>query len=150
MLVLLVWAAGCGMHPDEAPSADEELLSTLGLGGGAQLHRITLGGRGAEEHAVPARIQASPGDAVEFLTVDHRVHTVVFPADSLRAEILTFLDETGQRASPPLVSLGSRFFLRLQEAPTGRYPFVSEGHGGTAWGIVEVGISQDSLAANPS
>ena len=138
------------MPPDETPSADEELLSTLGLDSRAQLHRISLGGRGAEEHAVPARIQANPGDAVEFLTVDHRVHTVIFPADSLSAEILNFLNETGQRASPPLVSLGSRFFLRLLEAPAGRYPFVSEGHGGRAWGVVEVGIPQDSLTLNPS
>jgi plastocyanin len=117
--------------------ADE--ARALGLSPGAHLHLVTLGGRGSEEHAVPTRIQASPGDAVEFRSVDHRVHTVTFPPDSLSPEILSYLESTSQRSSPPLVFRGSRYIVKLRDAPPGRYPFVSEGHGGKAWGVVEVG-----------
>ena len=93
---------------------------------------------------MPTLIQAAPGDGVEFRTVDHRVHTLSFVADSLPQEIRTFLEATGQMASPPLVSRGSRFILRLQNAPIGRYLFVSEGHGGVARGVVEVGSPPES------
>jgi plastocyanin len=112
----------------------------LGLAPGAELHRVTLGGRGSEEHAVPTRIQASPGDAVEFRTVDHRVHTLFFVADSLAPELRSYMESTGQMASPPLVVRGSRFIVRLQNAPPGRYLFVTEGHGGSARGVLEVGL----------
>ena len=130
---------GCGGSEAGAPGSDPEVLEALGLSPRAQLHRVTLGGRGAEEHAVPTRIQASPGDGVEFLTVDHRVHTLTFLLDSLSWEGRRFLEESGQISSPPLVSRGSRFILNLQDAPPGRYPFVSEGHGGRAEGLVQVG-----------
>lgn len=102
------------------------------------MHTVVLGGRGAEEHAVPSHLQVRPGDAVEFRTVDHRVHTVVFPPDSLSAPLRAFLESTGQGASPPLVSRDSRYVLRLEGAPPGRYPFVSRGHGGTARGSIRV------------
>jgi plastocyanin len=131
--------SGCVGSETDATGGDAELLEAMGLSPRARLHRITLGGRGAQEHAVPTLIQASPGDGVEFLTVDHRVHTVSFPADSLSPEVRLFLSESGQRSSPPLVSRGSRFILNLQNAPPGRYPFVSEGHGGRAGGVVQVG-----------
>ena len=130
---------GCVGAEAEAPGSDPEVLEALGLSSRAQLHRVTLGGRGAEEHAVPTRIQASPGDGVEFLTVDHRVHTLTFLLDSLSSEGRRFLEESGQISSPPLVTRGSRFILNLQNAPPGRYPFVSEGHGGRAEGLVQVG-----------
>ena len=113
---------------------------TLGLPSGAELHLVTLGGRGSEEHVVPTRIQASPGDAVEFRTVDHRVHTLTFLTDSLTQEVRLFLESTEQMASPPLISRGSRFIIRLQNAPPGRYLFVTEGHGGSARGVLEVGL----------
>lgn len=120
-----------------------EEARALGLPAGALLHRVTLGGKGAQEHAVPTRIQAFPGDGVEFRSVDHRVHTVEFLADSLTVEVREFLESSGQIASPPLVTRGSRFVLRLQNAPVGLYFFMSEGHGGTAFGVVEVGIPAD-------
>jgi plastocyanin len=138
-LILLLPLSGCGRAVGGGADAAVEDVESLGLPSGAQLHRITLGGRGSEEHAVPTLIQAEPGDGVEFRTVDHRVHTLTFPADSLSPEVLAFLDSTGQMASPPLVTRGSRFIVRLQNAPPGRYFFVSEGHGGTARGVIEVG-----------
>ena len=143
LLVFLIFSVGLGgCQGTEGEVGDPSALDAgaLGLSSGAQLHRITLGGRGSEEHAVPTRIQASPGDAVEFRTVDHRVHTLEFSSDSLDGEVLDFLDSTGQLASPPLVFRGSRFILRLQNAPPGRYLFLSEGHGGGARGLIEVGL----------
>lgn len=139
--LVILWATlgGCRGSGEHVQDMAAEEAKALGLPSGAQLHRVTLGGRGAEEHAVPTRIHASPGDGVEFRTVDHRVHTLEFIVDSLTHEVRAFLESTGQVASPPLVSRGSRFILRLQNAPNGRYLFISEGHGGTARGVVEVG-----------
>jgi hypothetical protein len=65
---------------------------------------------------------------------------VTFPPDSLTPEVRAFLESTGQTNSPPLVFRGSRFIVKLENAPNGRYPFVSEGHGGIARGVVEVGL----------
>jgi hypothetical protein len=138
-LLLSLGLFGCrGAGSGEPPGSEAE-LQTLGLPPGTAIHRITLGGRGADEHAVPTRIDAAPGDAVEFRTVDHRVHTLKFVLDSLAPEVRSFLVATGQDESPPLVSRGSRFILRLSDAPVGRYLFVTEGHGGSARGIVLVG-----------
>lgn len=137
--VTLLSLAGCSGSGAEGLGADAEALQALGLSPRAQLHQVTLGGRGAEEHAVPTRILASPGDGVQFVTVDHRVHTLAFPLDSLSTEVRFFLEESGQISSPPLVTRGSRFILNLKDAPPGRYPFVSDGHGGRAVGLIQVG-----------
>lgn len=144
LLTLAVVFGGCqgpGLGGDDSVA---EEARALGLPSGAQLHRVTLGGRGSEEHAVPTRILASPGDGIEFLTVDHRVHTLNFVADSLTDEVHAFLESTAQMASPPLVSRGSRFILRLQNAPIGRYLYVSEGHGGVARGVIDVGFPPET------
>ncbi len=95
---------------------------------------------------MPRFIDAFPGDAVEFHTVDHRVHMIRFPADSLFAQARAFLKETGQESSPPLAFRGSRFLLLLEGAPPGRYPFLSEGHGGVMGGAVEVRSLPDTLS----
>ncbi|MGW8267822.1 MAG: hypothetical protein ACWGSQ_15760 [Longimicrobiales bacterium] len=132
------------------PDPEVEGARALGLEGGARLHRVILGGRGSEEHLLPARTRAVPGDAVEFVTVDHRVHNLSFPPDSLTPEALNFLTSTAQESIPPLLHRGNRFILRLSGAPVGRLPFVSEGHGGTAYGVIEVIPPTDSLATGPS
>lgn len=137
--VISLSLTGCLGSDAEAPGSDPEALQALGLSPGVQLHRVTLGGRGAEEHAVPTLVLASPGDGVEFVTVDHRVHTLMFPVDSLSPAVRLFLEESGQISSPPLVTRGSRFILNLTNAPPGRYLFVSDGHGGRAGGLVQVG-----------
>ena len=150
LLILLAAVGGCRGSEGGAEDRDAEDARALGLPPGAQLHRISLGGRGAEEHAIPTSIRALPGDGVEFRTVDHRGHTLTFVADSLTLEVHAFLEATGQMASPPLVSLGNRFIVRLQNAPHGRYLYVSEGHGGVAWGVVEVGPPSETDSSQTS
>jgi plastocyanin len=138
VILVLFGVVGCGFFGHTEPDPQVEEARVLGFPAGARLHRIILGGRGATEHAMPALIQARPGDGVEFLSADHRVHTLTFPADSLAPEVHSFLVATGQLEIPPLVSRGTRFVLHLLDAPPGRYPFVSEGHGGLAHGVVLV------------
>jgi plastocyanin len=150
LLLLALSSGGCDGPPDPGPDPEVEGAEALGLAEGARLHRVILGGRGSEEHVLPARIQASRGDGVEFVTVDHRVHTVWFPSDSLSPQAMAFLTSTEQLESPPLLQRGSRFVLVLEDAPPGRYPFITQGHGGRASGVIEVGVSVDSLARGPS
>lgn len=139
LLFFLSFLGGCQESQSEASLRRLEEAQALGLSSGAELHQVTLGGRGSEEHAVPTIIQALPGDAVEFRTVDHRVHTLMFLPDSLSTTVRGYLETTGQMGSPPLVSRGSRFIVRFDDAPQGRYPFESKGHGGVAKGVVVVG-----------
>lgn len=139
-LLLAPLPGSCGPGEGSPPDPELEGARALGLARGARLHRVVLGGRGSEEHVLPGRIQANRGDAVEFVTVDHRIHTVVFPRDSLTAESFRFLAESGTEASPPLPARGSRFLLRLEGAPPGRYPFLSQAHGGVAHGVIEVAM----------
>jgi hypothetical protein len=87
---------------------------------------------------------------VEFATVDHRLHWVTFPPDSLPPPLAAYLAATGQGESPPLHSRGSRFIILLEGAPPGRYPFVSQGHGGIAHGVINVEAPADSLASRGS
>jgi hypothetical protein len=126
-VLILLGLPGCGLVSHGEPDPQVEEARALGLPEGARLHRVTLGGRGATEHAVPPLIQARPGDGVEFLTEDHRVHTVTFPADSLEPEVHAFLEASGQLGSPPLVSRGTRFVLQLRDAPTWTLPFCERG-----------------------
>jgi plastocyanin len=150
LFLLAVLLVACGPGPDSGPDPELEGARAAGLEDGARLRRVILGGRGSEEHVLPLRIRAAPGDGVEFVTVDHRVHLVSFPPDSLFPEGAAFLDSTEQGMSPPLLYRGSRFILRLEGAPSGRYPFVSQGHGGVAHGVIEVDVGSDSLASGPS
>ena len=150
LLLSLLLAAGCGDGPEASPDPELEGAKVLGLAEGARLHRVILGGRGSEEHLLPARIRVAPGDGVEFVTVDNRVHTISFPPDSLSPEALAFLTSTAQKSSPPLLSRGQRLIFNLVDAPVGRFPFFAQGHGGTAFGVIEVGLPSDSLVREPS
>ena len=79
--------------------------------------------------------------------MDHRVHVLSFFLDSLPREHREFLTRAGVDAIPPLLSRGSRFLFLLEGAPEGRFPFLTEGHGGVASGVIEVGVTPDSLAS---
>jgi len=146
MLTLL--GSGCDRGSQGGPDPEVEGARVLGLASGSRLHRVVLGGRGSDEHVLPQLIHASPGDAVEFITVDNRVHTVSFLGDSLTAEAAGFLLSSGTLASPPLVSRGSRFVVFFEKAPLGRYPFESRGHGGVAVGTIELASPSDTVGSD--
>ncbi len=148
-LLLSLPVLGCAGDKGEESAGARDSARDLLTSSDPGVHRVVLGGRGAEEHAVPLRVEVRPGDAVEFLSVDHRVHMVTFPRDSMSAAMVDFFEETGQGPSPPLVTRGSRFVLRLEGAPRGRFSFVSRGHGGRAVGWVVVGGGIDSLSQPP-
>jgi plastocyanin len=114
------------------------LVSEFGLRGDETVHTVTLGGQATEETVRPGELVVRPGDIVEFVTVDRRVHTLRFPADSLGPAARDFLWSTEQDGSPPLVGQGSRFVVTFENAPPGRYPFVSRGYGEEACGTIIV------------
>jgi len=136
-ILLILCSTTCGSPPETDSNA--ELREALGLDRDEELHRIVLGGQGRMEHLVPTRLEIPQGAIVEIVTVDRRIHTVTFLSDSLSPEAAAFLRETNQMQSPPLLERGSRFVISFRKAPPGRYPFVSEGHGGTASGIIVIG-----------
>lgn len=133
-LLLLV---SCQEPNNERPP-DPLLQDSLGLSPNDQVWRVELGSRDNREHVEPPVVTVSPGSWVEFVTTDTRLHTVLFPLDSLPAPSADFLLRTGQTASPPLVEEGARFVMSFEEAPAGRYPFLVEGNGVTAVGAVVV------------
>lgn len=135
-LSALLLQAACG--PEPAPVADRELRDSLGLADSVRIHRFILGGRGAEEHLVPPRVEVSPGDVVQFVPVDGRIHTVYFEPEDSSGALADFLSRTGQMSSPPLLDRESRFVVTFRGAPTGSYPFRVEGPGGAVRGLVVV------------
>lgn len=136
--VLLAATAGCGSGSRSAELRPDSLLQAeLGLTDRDEVHRVTLTG-GEAEVLDPVETQVPPDAWVEFATTDWRVHVVRFEVDSLSAEARAFLEETDQVASPPLVDKDSRFVVSFADAPAGRYPFVVEGNGEPARGVVAV------------
>jgi hypothetical protein len=136
----VAWALaspGCGGEPGADLRPDSLLQAELGLTEADQVHRVAISG-GAQEHLSPALVEIPPGAWVEFATVDWWVHEVRFEADSLAPEARAFLERTDQVASPPLVNLDDRFVLSFRDAPEARYPFVVEGNGAPARGVVVV------------
>lgn len=136
-LLALTGVTSC-KGPPRGPALDPELVATLGLEGDEVVHTISLGGARSEETVRPDSLEIDSGDLVEFVTVDRRVHALRFPADSLGPEMRKFLEATGQDESPPLVGQGSRFVMTFENAPPGRYPFVSRGYGEEAGGTIVV------------
>ncbi len=139
--VAMVWAValqGCAGEGDHGLRPDSLLRAELGLTDQDRVHRVGVAG-GAQESLSTALVEASPGDWVEFASLDWWVHEVRFEADSLTPEARTYLERTDQMASPPLVNQDDRFVLSFRDAPEGRYPFVVEGNGAPARGVVVVG-----------
>lgn len=148
ILILLSMQAGCEGDVESAARSDPhaDLRERLEVEPEREIHQITIGGRGDEEHVVPTLLRVPAGDIVAFTTVDGRVHTVSFPEDSLALDAALFLERTSQFQSPPLTERGSRFVISLDGAPEGRYRFRSRGPGGEAWGTLVVG---DSIVGEP-
>lgn len=134
------WAGllqGCSGEPDATLRPDSLLKAELGLTDADQVYRVSISG-GASETLSPPAVELPPGAWLEFVTTDWRVHEVRFEADSLTPEGRTFLERTDQMASPPLVNRDERFLVSFAEAPEARYPFVVEGNGVPAHGVVVV------------
>lgn len=134
----LLLGTGCrGGDPDPSLRPDSLLRAELGLSDADRVHRMSL--RGAEtERVEPASVEVAEGEWVEFVSADWRVHAVRFEVDSLEAPARAFLEGSDQVASPPLVEPDQRFVLSFEGAPEGRYPFLVEGNGATARGVVVV------------
>ena len=75
---------------------------------------------------------------MQFVTTDWLVHEVHFVTDSLGPSERTFLERTGQGASPPLLQEDARFVVSFREAPPGRYAFRLEGNRAPGAGVVIV------------
>jgi hypothetical protein len=129
---------GCGEPPPPPFDFEEPLRQELGIDPGVPIHRITLGGRGADDRVVPLRVEGAPGDVLHVLSVDRRVQTFAFEAEGMSAEQKDFLERTGQVGSPPLTDAGSRWVVSLEGAPEGDYPFVVMGQGEPVRGMVDV------------
>lgn len=139
--MLVLGLAACSPPESRADGAgvDTTLLDSLGIGLNRTVERVSLGGAREREHVMPPTVRVESGTVVEFYTVDRRVHSITFLADSLTLPARRFLEEKGQLSSPPLVERGSRFVVDFMDAPPGRYPYISHGHGESTRGVIVVG-----------
>lgn len=140
MLVVAAVGLGACRGADGDPSLrpDSVLQAELGLTDRDEVHRVLVQG-GDVEVLTPGEVVISAGAWVEFVTGDWRVHEVRFEVDSLTADARSFLEKSDQVASPPMVNRGDRFVVSFADAPDGRYPFIAEGNGAPARGVVVVG-----------
>lgn len=127
----------CSVEPPPPPS-DPALRSELGIADEVTIHRIDLSGRGDETRIVPPETEIRPGDVVQFVVLDHRVHLVRFEEARIAPVALGFLRETAQDNFPPLVEQGARLVLSFENAPIGSYPFRVEGNGPPVVGAIRV------------
>jgi plastocyanin len=109
------------------------------LGRGASVHEVVLGGAADQDSITPARLTARPGDAIRFVTADHRMHAVAFDAERLDPVIRDYLHQANQLRGPPLVNEGGAWVVVLDGAPPGAYPFVCRPHGTRGLLVVEPG-----------
>ena len=126
----------------DGAGVDTTLFDSLGIDLNRNVERVSLGGAREREHLVPPTVVVESGTVVEFYTVDRRVHSITFMEDSLTPAARSFLEDKGQLSSPPLVDRGSRFVVDFLGAPTGRYPYLSHGHGESARGVIVVGADE--------
>jgi plastocyanin len=94
---------------------------TVDVPDGVDLHDVKVLTDAQSRDFEPAQLQVAPGDYVRFTTGDSRTHAIVFEVAA--SEIRTFLESTGQLASPPLVTKGASWVIALDKAPIGTYVF---------------------------
>jgi len=128
---------GCGIE-QKAPQVLEEADPDPHAEIAAAAQTVQLSGGRDVEHVVPPHVEIEAGEWVQFVTLDHRVHTLAFVPDSLSLEALAYLSRTEQLEGPPLLARGSRFLVDFRDAPPGRYVFSSESHGDPVFGSVTV------------
>jgi plastocyanin len=124
--------------PEPLPPTDPELRAELGIPETVPIHRIDLSGRGDFTRVIPQLTEAGPGDVVQFVVLDHRVHLVSFRDELLRPDQIEFLRATSQARFPPLVEQGSRLVLSFEGAPAGDYSFYVEGNGPPIEAVIRV------------
>ena len=127
----------CGIEP-KTPQVVEEADPDPHSEIAALARVVQLSGGRDVEHVVPPHVEVEIGEWVQFVTLDHRVHTLAFVPDSLSLEAVEYLNRTGQLEGPPLLTRGSRFLVDFRDAPVGRYVFSSESHGDPVFGSVTV------------
>ncbi len=120
------------------PPSDPGLRAELGIPDETPIHRVDLGGPALGTSAVPRFLVIHPGDVVQFVVLDHRVHQVRFLEEGLGPAQLAFLRDTAQDRPPPLVEQGARLVLTFEDAPIGAYAFVVEGYGAPLRGEIRV------------
>lgn len=112
--------------------------SIPGLQEGDRVHVLSLRFGAAAEVVEPDSILVEAGDWVDFEMGDGSPRLVAFALDSMSSESRRFLETAGARSSPPLVAAGSHWVVSFQEAPPGRYPFLVQGAGAAARGVIFV------------
>jgi plastocyanin len=135
--LLVTLGSGC-KRSDASLQPDAVLRDSLGLGGEDRVHRVRLSSPQNRETIEPAAVDVLPGDYVEFISADRRVHAVSFQLDSLSPAAADFLRGSAQESSPPLLEPEARFLVTFEGAPVGRYPFVVAGNGADARGAITV------------
>lgn len=128
---------GCTQGVPEELQPDSILRAELDMDDSDEVHTVRISG-GAVETLEPSETLVPPGAWVQFVTADAFVHEIRFDLDDMAAEARAFLTDTDQAASPPLLDAGARFVISFRDAPEGRYPFVAEGNGAPARGVVVV------------
>ena len=140
VVALTLLAPACSAeHEDPEVTA---LRDEFGIASDRAIHFVMLLGEGAREGIDPPSLEVAPGDVVVFETGDWRVHTFAFDLDGTPPDRRTFLEDFRQTASPPLLTLGSRFLVTFEGAPLGDYPFTSEAGGGSARGVISVRVPE--------
>ena len=134
----LLALAGCGVEAETTSGAETDTVRDVLLAGETP-QTVQLGGGRDQEHVLPPMLEITTGEWVRFVTLDRRVHTLSFVADSLSPEGREYLQSTGQMNSPALLERGTSFFVDFREAPEGRYVYSSRSHGEPAYGSVTVG-----------
>ena len=137
-LALVVALGSACKRKDASLQPDALLRDSLGLGDEDRVHRVRLSSPDNRETIEPASLEVRPGDFVEFMTTDRRVHAVAFVLDSVPPGGADFLRGSAQESSPPLLEPEARFLVAFDGAPLGRYPFVISGNGAEARGAIVV------------
>ena len=132
-----ILAAACG-RTDAELSPDAFLRDSLGLGERDRVHTVQLESTEDRERVEPVQVTVRPGDLVQFVTRDRRVHAISFVLEGLAAPAASFLRDSWQERSPPLVEMGARFVVTFAGAPPGSYPFVVTGNGEESRGTIVV------------
>lgn len=130
--------AGACERTDPELVPDAFLGDSLGLAAGDRVHTVHLEHTEDGERVQPMQVTVRAGDLVQFVTRDRQVHAISFVLEGLPGPAASFLRESWQDRSPPLVEMGARFVVTFAGAPPGTYPFVVTGNSEDGHGTIVV------------